>query len=479
MPKNMRKRKLEESGDGKKKRAVPKKEYVQEKFKPFTAEMQAEEEHLSNILFGGETNFLQSLEEAENETPGMLSPSMDSGVGDSEESDKERAAAWMDEEDFIETDIPNEASTKTKKSLKQKFVEVVGQPSWADVEKRRHDDDSDDDILQTCGFIKKNAKLHLPSNLLDFKVSKPLHRGKSNSYITSVEFHPTSSVAMVAGVNGIVHLYTVDGKKNEMIHTTQFKDYKVFCSRFTSNGSELIVGNNMNYCYAFDLMSMKTNKIAINGVTHFKKFVVSPDGKCMAICGNSGAVHVVNTHTKEKMFSLQQNSKATALAFNPQSNMLFGHGENGEVTVWDMGMRRVKHVWTDEGCLQGTCIDISPSGQFVATGSAQGVVNVYDTESLTKKYPVPVKSIMNLKTEIWNVQFNHSSEMLSLYSSEIQNTVKIFHLGSKTVFSNFPQLNPGLNKVRVAAFSPGSGYLAVGSMNNLVSLYRLNHYKSY
>lgn len=143
-------------------------------------------------------------------------------------------------------------------------------------------------------------------------------------------------------------------------------------------------------------------------------------------------------------------------------------------------MRRVKHKFTDEGCLQGTTLGVSSSNQFLATGSAQGVVNLYGMEDvLQSKLPKPRKTILNLTTAITDLKFNSSSEMLAFSSVEIQNSVKLFHLGSGTVFSNFPNFETKMGHVNVLNFSPSTGYVAFGNRKSIVSLYRLKHYKSY
>lgn len=134
----------------------------------------------------------------------------------------------------------------------------------------------------------------------------------------------------------------------------------------------------------------------------------------------------------------------------------------------------------DEGCLQGTTISTTTTNQFIATGSAQGVVNLYNMEDvLQHKLPKPRKSILNLTTSISSLKFNQSSEILALASVEIPNSVKLFHIASESVFSNFPQFGTKIGHVNALNFSPGSGYIAFGDRKSIVTLYRLKHYKNY
>lgn len=45
----------------------------------------------------------------------------------------------------------------------------------------------------------------------------------------------------------------------------------------------------------------------------------------------------------------------------------FSSGD-GEVYVWDLSSRRCVHKFTDEGCVLGTKVAVSPDGQRVACG---------------------------------------------------------------------------------------------------------------
>ena len=145
-----------------------------------------------------------------------------------------------------------------------------------------------------------------------------------------------------------------------------------------------------------------------------------------------------------------------------------------------MSTHRVKHKWSDEGCLNGSVIDISPSNQLLATGSAQGVVNVYDVkEILESKNPRPRKSVLNLTTDISCLKFNSSSELLAMASSDVENAVRLLHLESLNVFSNFPNFGTKLGHIHSLGMSPNGGYLALGNKKSTVSLYRLKHFKNY
>lgn len=494
MPKNAKKRKNNIPLDVEFQVLAPK-----SKFKPFDEEAQKEEEKLTQILFGGTKSFLKSLEEAEQE-PGPSCTNIDSGVGedDSEDSEKERPPAWADEEDDgIEVGnaldkqgrrLPqggiNDRGNKYANLLKHKFTTIVGTPSWASLDKKQsYHDDSDDEILQTCGFVKKVDSAKLPPSTIEFKKVKDLNceTYSEGPYINAIEFHPTSSVALISGNSSIATLYAVDGKRNNKLHSFSFKKYPIYSAKFLVDGNEAILGSRLNYFYTYNLMESKVNKIPLpHGLTHLKNFILSPNGQYIAVAGKWGEIHILSTHSKERLFILKQNSDVTALAFSSSGNLLYSHSDSGEVTIFDMNLQRVKHKFMDDGCIKGTTIAISSSNQFVATGSAQGVVNIYNTEDvLSSNTPKPRKTCLNLTTSISDLKFNYSSEILAFSSSDIENSIRLLHLESNTVFNNFPSFGTKLGFVTTINFSPGGGYLAIGNKKSTVALYRLKHYKNY
>ena len=77
------------------------------------------------------------------------------------------------------------------------------------------------------------------------------------------------------------------------------------------------------------------------------------------------------------------------------------------------------------------------------------------------------------------MKFNPSSEILAFSSEMKENALKLAHIPSLTVYSNFPSWNFNLKRVNCLDFSLNGGYLAVGNNRGAANLYRLKHYGSY
>lgn len=308
------------------------------KFRPFDEEAQAEEEHLSNILFGATHGFLQSLEEAEKEA-GPSNANIDSGLGEDDSSGSDenvRKPAWVDEDDegidvgqaldAQNRKLPsggiNSRKNKYSELLRHKFESSFGTPKWASLNKKRQhsDSESDDEILRTSGFISKPVQTTLPPNVLEFKKVKDLNREtySEGPYINAIEFHPTSSVALVAGNGGIATLFAVDGKANSKLHSVGFEKFPIVCAKFIKNGNEAILGSRHGHLFSYDLIAAKAVRINLpTGLTQFKNFVVSPNSELIAAAGKWGEVYLLCPNSKERISLLKQDSEVTALNFNP------------------------------------------------------------------------------------------------------------------------------------------------------------------
>lgn len=87
----------------------------------------------------------------------------------------------------------------------------------------------------------------------------------------------------------------------------------------------------------------------------------------------------------------------------------------------------------EQGSLQGITIALSKNNQILATGSSFGIANLYEMPLRTKIIE-PKKVIDNLRTSITSLQFNSSSEILAIASSDTKNAVKLVRVKDRNYF---------------------------------------------
>jgi len=413
---------------------------------------------------------------------------------------KKRKAAWKDEadDDVLVKDVAanykkaagnhgtkDTSTEKYGKSVQRKFRTLVGEPSWAKLD-RDEDADSDEEFFrETTDLLDKSKGQNLDKEFLEHRKLKDLNNEthKEGTVIRSTEFHPTSTVGLVAGLSGTATIFQVDGKNNPKIQTVNFKDFPVKTAKFSTDGNEVIVGSQYHpYFHVYDMMAGKISKIPwAKKVEEFtsQKFEVSPDGKIIAFKGRFGSIHLVSARTKEYMRSLKMNDECQAIKFSGSGSQLYSHGEGGEVYVWDIRSSICVNKFVDDGCIAGSALAVNSS--YLATGSSEGVVNIYNINKLSTNNinPTPDKVILNLTTQINQLTFNPTGEILAVSSELKDSAVKLVHFPSMSVFSNFPNVTQNIHRANCVGFSPGSGYMAIGNNRGAANLYRLKHYKDY
>nr|CAD7432978.1 unnamed protein product [Timema monikensis] len=504
----MLKRKQNSQKAGKKRKFEAKNEKILKKEKlEQQSRVKTEEEQrqvrLEKIVFGGASDVLDNIDHFENvrELAQMRIGSAeteDSGVegGDSDpESNTNMPSdntpeysglqpAWQDDDDAgisvkeafaLQERKQHEKSAENYiKSRKNRFESMMGTPKWATLNRKEQNSDSEDDsgdeFLQHCGnfLSKKTTVLH--KGVIELKRLRDLNMETytEGPLIKSIQFHPGSTVGLVAGVSGVASLFQVDGYNNTKLQSVQFERFPIHCARFTNDGCQFLVGSQHHrHFFCYDMMADKSLRI-INSpaaeITHMKNFEMSPDGRVMVVCGRYGNIHILTARTREHIGTLKMNGEVTSVTFNADGSRMYSHGDSGEVYIWDMSARACVHRFLDDGCIVGSSLAFSPNSQFLACGSLSGIVNVYDARNLTtSNAPSPLKILLNLTTPVTSLKFNAASEILAMASNDKDNAIKLVHFPSMTVFNNFPSAQTPLFRPQCLDFSLNSGYFTLGN----------------
>lgn len=474
---------------------------------------------LEDLVFGAEDELVERLVEDKQCASLLHDDDEDDGDVDDPEVESEshlqvpsaKKAVWVDEDDEREEEVDmnhrfrkyltkGEAESKmTKQKLQQRMTEqfqkaMGGKPSWAEVKVKKSkkkgddsddEDEDDDDLLRKTGnFVA--ASESLPSGTL--RVKKCLHANTTrscNSPLTTVQFHPSAQVVMTAGLDQSISLFQVDGRTNPKIQSIHLERFSVHKAQFSRDGESVIatgVKNKMFYMY--DMMEGRVVPVfSVRGLkqSSVREFSVCPEGDSLLLSGKDGYLHILKLKTKEVVQSLKINGAVSGVAFSPDGTNVFAQSEEGEVYVWDMRSSRCVNKFTDDGCVTGTSIATSRNGQYLACGSQSGVVNVYSQqECLTSAKPRLLKTLMNLLTPVTSLAFNPASEVLAMASRNEDEALRLVHLPSLTVFSNFPIAKKKyIHRTNCIDFSPHSGYFSLANNKGAAQLMRLLHYKDF
>lgn len=166
-----------------------------------------EDKGLNKFLFGDKQEFVRKLEGEK-----LIFTDV-TGTNDSDDSLLPKPSVWQDSDDD-----DYKKSTIDGDQLKKKFERITGStPAWAKLDRKAKEEDSDDDeVSKTVGHLGKSTSKDLPKGELNFKRLANINKATmKEGRISSVVFHPTSTVGIVAGLKGIVSMFAIDGRENK------------------------------------------------------------------------------------------------------------------------------------------------------------------------------------------------------------------------------------------------------------------------
>ena len=383
--------------------------------------------------------------------------------------------------------------TGTEKDKGKKRAAAAG----SDDDDSDSDDDYDSSAALTALLSSTASVLATPTRLPKGEVEsvrvKDVNVVEPNkSTCTSVHFHPGGELALTAGYDKTLRFFQVDGKKNAKIHGVFFPDLPIARADFVNGGETVLLTGRRPFLYVYNVVAGVVEKIPqVLGRREksWETFASSPDGQTVALLGNDGYVVLLSARSWQVIGEVKINGAVRAVAFTPCGGYVVATGSDGDVYRWDVrlldGGRCVSRFKNQDGTFSAS---LAVSNRFTAVGAESGVVNVYDdrdansmAQFLSGTYSAarePMKAFMNISTSADLLKFNCTGEILAMSSRRDRDCMKLAHLPSASVFSNWPTSKTPLGYVWSMDFSPNSGYMAIGNDKGKCLLYRLPHYKS-
>ena len=308
---------------------------------------------------------------------------------------------------------------------------------------------------------------------------------RSKAVVQSVKWHPNAQLLLTAGLDKRLRLYNIDGVRNTSIQSVFLQDMPIMNTCFACGGNTVVAAGRRKYFYVWDVNSESLERI--QGVQGFdtnslESFAAPPaqlsgDSKArVAFLGNEGAVGIVSLLSRQLVGSLKMNRQVRCATFDPAGVELYTAGTDGRVCVWDMRrQQRCLHSFVDEGCIRSTGLAVS-TGQ-VASASASGVVNVHKRwreDAAAEPTGRPLRALENLVTSVNTLQFSPDATMLCIASSMQKDALRMVHIPTLSVYSNWPTSRTPLGHVHCAEFSPDGSMLVIGNAKGHVLTYKLH-----
>ncbi|CAM9145139.1 unnamed protein product [Chrysoparadoxa australica] len=358
---------------------------------------------------------------------------------------------------------------------------------------RDPDDSSDDegDFLKSGEALLASGSGRLLPGAIDIVRCKDANQhDPSSAVVRCVEFHPQGELLLTGGYDKTLRFFQVDGTRNAKVHGVNLPDLPIHTAAFTCDGDEVVAAGARPFFYCYDLHSGKVQKVprifsAGRSEKSLKTFAASPDGKWLAFSGTGGYIMLVAARTKQWVADFKLNAFVKAVAFSPDNKCVMASGLDGEVYSFDIRSERCVSRFYNEGGTPPSSLGMASDGYYTAVGDEIGVVNVYKSDALRLSsaahptrvlQPAPVKSVMNLSTEVTCTKFNPDGQILAIASCTTRDALKLVHMPSCTVFTNWPTARTPVRYPFALDWSPTGAYLAVGNDRGRVLLYKVRHY---
>jgi len=434
-------------------------------------------------------------------------------------------AAWVDEDDEAIESVDLTATNRLRKlresravvevsasdfeeRLRSRFLATQAEEhsEWAKLPEALSGADGDDDEararLQSTASLTRTGGRMGPGQIDMIRCKDANAAEPSRSVVRSVAFHPKGEILLTAGLDKTLRFFSIDGTKNAKVDGVFFKDLPISSAAWTGGGDKVVLSGRRPFFYMYDALAGKATKVpglAGRGDKSLEKLVASPgEGGLLAVTLKDGWVGLVDARTSRLAAELKMNGTARSLCFSDSSaKFLLASGGDADVYTFDLrglgsigggGACPCVSKWGNEGGTPTCGLAMAPTGQL-AVAAESGVVNMYSVgggglieDSLAHKEAaggparVPWKRAMNLTTGCEALKFSHDGQVLAMASRFGKNALRMMHVGSGTVFSNWPTSKSPLGYVFSLDFSPNSGYFAAGNDKGKVLLYRLKHY---
>ncbi|QLL33862.1 hypothetical protein HG536_0F01870 [Torulaspora globosa] len=389
-------------------------------------------------------------------------------------------------------------------------------------------------ILGTLYEYKDISHRLLPPKTLDIVRLKDANVAHpSHSAIQSLSFHPYKPLLLTGGYDRTLRIYHIDGKTNHLVTSVHLRGTPVqTCCFYASplggfrdkpDVQRIFSGGRRRYMHSWDLSNALTHSSSLGAVAkidklsrmyghedtqrsfekfkvaHFHNFNTNQTHGIILLQGNNGWINVLNGETGVWMTGCKINGVLTdfCIDYKPVSKDKFQTiliAANTYSEIWEFNLNdsgKIHRKWKDEGGVGVTKIQVGGgtnsdnivttrnggvrANRWLAIGSESGYVNVYDRKSFSNN-PRPVAALDQLTTTISSLTFSPDGQILCMASRAIKDALRLVHLPTCSVFSNWPTSGTPLGKVTAVSFSPHGEMLAVGNEQGKVRLWSLNHY---
>lgn len=149
----------------------------------------------------------------------------------------------------------------------------------------------------------------------------------------------------------------------------------------------------------------------------------SPDGKNIAVGDKNDTINIIDTRTFEIVSKQQYNMEVNEISWNIAGDLFYLTTGQGTIKIFDYPSFKLLHTLRAHtaNCY---CIEIDPRGRYLAAGSADATVSLWDLESYTC-----LRSMTELRWPVRTISFSHDGQFLASASEDSYIDISHVELG--------------------------------------------------
>ncbi|GBF59557.1 U3 small nucleolar RNA-associated protein [Trichophyton mentagrophytes] len=383
-------------------------------------------------------------------------------------------------------------------------------------------------LLQNIGDLTKSSandtsagkKRKLRQGVLDIQRLKDVG-GNQPSSIDSLSFHPHYPLLLSSGPASTLFLHHISpdsAAPNPLLTSLHIRHTPIRTSTFDRpTGNRILCSGRRRFFHVWNLDTGKIEKVVgpadrkheLKSMEYFK---VSPCGRWIGFEGTTkkggGVIIVFDANTMQWVAQVRIDGQGGVADFAWWSDGegICVVGKNGEVSEWDIREKRIIARWVDEGAVGTTVLSLGGQtgrqqlggDRWVAIGSSSGIVNIYDrkpwadaaaaarrkpnqpldeaadVQSGVPRRPKPVRVLDQLTTPISHLVFAQDGQFMVMASRWKRDALRLVHLPSCMVYSNWPTSNTPFGRISSVAVSPTSDSIAVANEQGKIRLWEIH-----
>ncbi|DAA78937.1 TPA_exp: Uncharacterized protein A8136_2722 [Trichophyton benhamiae CBS 112371] len=383
-------------------------------------------------------------------------------------------------------------------------------------------------LLQNIGDLTKSEgnatsagkKRKLRQGVLDIQRLKDVG-GNQPSSIDSLSFHPHYPLLLSSGPASTLFLHHISpdsASPNPLLTSLHIRHTPIRTSTFDRpTGNRILCSGRRRFFHVWNLDTGKIEKVVgpadrkheLKSMEYFK---VSPCGRWIGFEGTTkkggGVIIVFDANTMQWVAQVRIDGQGGVADFAWWSDGegMCVVGKNGEVSEWNIREKRIIARWIDEGAVGTTVLSLGGQtgrqelggDRWVAIGSSSGIVNIYDrkpwadaaaaarrkpnkpldeaadVQSGVPQRPKPVRVLDQLTTPISHLVFAQDGQFMVMASRWKRDALRLVHLPSCMVYSNWPTSNTPFGRISSVAVSPTSDSIAVANEQGKIRLWEIH-----